>query len=112
MIRSRACREPDVHAPRLPQHRRSLDETGSVVQQTEAHQQQGQHQQRGAGTKSSSPALGPFAPGYLHRCTTSVYPSWCQRQNVEIIVILRVNKERVPSVSMFLTYATAKMNVK
>lgn len=37
-------REQDVHAPRLSQHWSSLDEARSVFQQTQAHQQQGQHQ--------------------------------------------------------------------
>lgn len=42
-------RKQDVHAPRFSKHWSSLDETRSVVQQTQAHQQQGQHQQPGAG---------------------------------------------------------------
>lgn len=45
-------RKQDIHAPRLPQHRSPLDETGGIVQQNEAHQQQGEHQQRVAGDKS------------------------------------------------------------
>lgn len=46
-------REQDVHAPGLSEHRSSLDETGSVFQQAEADQQQGQHKQLGAGTVPS-----------------------------------------------------------
>lgn len=46
-------REQDVHAPGLSEHGSSLDETGSVFQQAEADQQQGQHQQLGAGTVPS-----------------------------------------------------------
>lgn len=42
-------RKQDVYAPRFSEHWSSLDETRSVVQQTQAHQQQGQHQQPGAG---------------------------------------------------------------
>lgn len=44
------CREQNVHAPRLSKHWSSLDETGSVFQQAQAHQQQGQHQQHSSGT--------------------------------------------------------------
>lgn len=46
----RVVREQDVHAPGLSEHGRSLDETGSVFQQAQADQQQGQHQQLSAGT--------------------------------------------------------------